>query len=338
MRLGCILCWGESLELFRSQVATAESCDLGMIGVGDTPFGWQDVHVALGVVARETAKARIGSLVTTPFMRHPAVAARAASSLFELSEGRYILGFGSGGSVPLGLNRKNAGLQELREYLLAMRTLLDGESIVWDGTKVSPLRAVNRVPIYLSAYWPRTMAMAAELADGVILPVGADTAPLAGFIAHLADSARAVGRDPSEIEIWARTFAAVRDTREAAYADIVAHLTTAAAFRLRPKAAFEQVPEHLKPAVTRFQREYDTTQHVVVGGPNSSLLQDPELTDYLARLTSIAGTPDEVARSIGEVAAAGVSCLISSCPGNADIEGTIRRFSAVGAEVLGAPG
>jgi hypothetical protein len=73
------------------------------------------------------------------------------------------------------------------------------------------------------------------------------------------------------------------------------------------------------------------SEHVVVGGPNSRLLDNPELTDYLARETAIAGTPDAVAATIGEVAAHGITCLISSLPGNADPEGTMRRFAQANA-------
>lgn len=299
---------------------------MSVIGVGDTPFAWQDVWVGLAVVAQATEHALIGPMVTTPFLRHPAITARAVSSLQELSGGRAILGFGSGGSVPMGLGRGPATMKETREYLLALRALFEGESITWDGLRVAPLRLVNRVPIYLSAYGPKAQRLAAELADGVIVETSMDTTRLAEHVAHVRETAREFGRE-EEVELWARTWWAVRGTRDAAIEDIAAHLTTAAAFRMRPARAFARVPDHLKERVRQFQRDYDVSQHVVVGGPNTALLDDAELTEFLAGDTSIAGTPDEVAAAIRDVASHGVTCLLSSLPGNADPEGTMRRFA-----------
>jgi 5,10-methylenetetrahydromethanopterin reductase len=326
--IGCVLCWGDSTEAFHEQVDIAEANGYGLIGVGDTPFAWHECYVGLALVVLRTQRAAIGPMVTTPMLRHPVAAAQSISTIQHLSGGRAILGYGSGANIPLGLGRKPATVEEMRGHILAVKALLNGESIEYDGAQVASLSNVSPVPIFISAYGPKVMQLAAEVADGVILETGADISLLAERVAKIRAAAVDVGRDPDEITIWARTFIAIRETHEEAIAGIAAHLTTAAAFWLRPRSRFAAVPEHLKDAVRRVQDRYDAGDHVVVGGHNAELLlQQQELTDYLAGITAIAGTPDEVSDSIRRVAALGVQRLISPFAGNADAPGDIRRFA-----------
>ena len=66
----------------------------------------------LGVLARETSRVRVGPLVSPRTLRNPAVLARAAVTLDELSGGRAELGVGAGGArCDDELSRERGGLR-----------------------------------------------------------------------------------------------------------------------------------------------------------------------------------------------------------------------------------
>jgi len=64
-----------------------------------------DCYVALALAARATARLKLGTGVTNPFTRHPAVTAGAIASVHADSGWRPVLGLGRGASAPphLGL-------------------------------------------------------------------------------------------------------------------------------------------------------------------------------------------------------------------------------------------
>jgi alkanesulfonate monooxygenase SsuD/methylene tetrahydromethanopterin reductase-like flavin-dependent oxidoreductase (luciferase family) len=172
MKLGIISMWGEDYGQFRDQIRLAEELELSLIGLGDSPVGWHELYVSLTVAAMETKHATVAPMVTTPIGRHPAVAAGAMSSLHDLTGGRVAFAIGTGGSMVKGLGRGLATQAEITPYLKAMRALFAGESIEWDGSRVTPLSFARPVPVYYSATGPKALALAGELADGVVLTVG----------------------------------------------------------------------------------------------------------------------------------------------------------------------
>src|SRR5262245_15868417 len=83
-----------------------ESSGFDQIWVSDERF-YRDVFVNMTLVACHTSRIRIGSMVTDPFVRHPALTAAAAASIDELSEGRCTIGMGAGisGFREMGIER-----------------------------------------------------------------------------------------------------------------------------------------------------------------------------------------------------------------------------------------
>ena len=79
-----------------------EQAGFDRFGVSDVVF-WPDCFVLQGLIAQATSRIHIGSMVTNPYSRHPAMLAGAAATLQELSGDRMFLGIGVG-----------AGLEDLR--------------------------------------------------------------------------------------------------------------------------------------------------------------------------------------------------------------------------------
>ena len=77
----------------------------------------------------------------------------------------------------------------------------------------------RKVPLYLSAVFPKAVALCGEIADGIIL--ARSTLRTASSVqVQLAEAAHRVGRDPAKIEVTSLLPTSVGDTREAALATL----------------------------------------------------------------------------------------------------------------------
>lgn len=328
LRLGTVHLWGESVENFRREVQLADELGFSLIGIGDSPAGWHELYGSLAVAAHVTHKATLAPLVTAPFLRHPLVTANALSTIGDMTNGRVALGFATGGSTAMAIGQKQASLSRMRQEIAALRDLFAGRSTEWDGLPVKALRFPREMPIYLSAMGPKTMALAGEIADGVILFSNMDLAALDVKIATVRAAAEAVGRDPLAIDIWVISYCSIRDSADEAIGDLKAFLV-AAGMALRAPGAMEQVPNEYRHRLEEMFRRYDATEHVVVGGKNVKLMEELGLTDFLRDFDTVYGTSAEVRKVLDGIAARGVSTFIAALPGHADPLGTIRRLGAL---------
>lgn len=145
--------------------------------------GWgHDVSVLLAEIAMTTSRIGIGTGVLNVWGRSPATMAMLATSLNELSGGRFVLGLGSGSrQLAEGLHDVpfDAPVVRLGAVTRQVRRLLDGERIlpsVPDGSRPLRLgvRASSRIPIHLAGLGPRSVRLCGELADAwypFMLPV-----------------------------------------------------------------------------------------------------------------------------------------------------------------------
>lgn len=328
MKLGICSLWGEKLEDFQAQIRLASDLGYELITVGDSPAGWRELYVSLTLAAQLAPTARIAPLVTSPFMRHPLVSANALCSLDELTGGRVALGLATGGSTILAVGRRPATQAEMRAELAAYRAAFAGQGFEWDGRPVKPLRFARPVPIFYSAFGPKALALAGELADGVIVFAGHEhLEQTAAKIAAVRDAATRAGRDADGIEVWATSYVSVRPTRAQAIDDLKAFIAVNA-MALRTPEALGAVPANLRPLIVEFQTRYDPTEHVVVGGRNVALLEEFGLIDYLQDFDTIAGPASVATDALRRLEAMGVSTLIAALPGHADPLETIRGLAA----------
>ncbi|WP_432194234.1 LLM class flavin-dependent oxidoreductase [Streptomyces sp. bgisy027] len=328
MRLGTVVLWGDDIADFRRQVRLAEDLGYEVIGVGDSPAAWHDMYVSLTVAAQETRTATLATMVTTPFLRHPAVTAGAASALHELTGGRFLLTMGVGGSALASLGRSKAKVAEVGDYMGALRELLNGGRAEVDGFTTAPLRRARALPLYLAADGPRTLRLAGELADGVVIGVGLSLDLVAQKIDVVRAAARDAGRDPDAIDFWGMGFASVRESRAEADHDISAFLASVGGMGLKAPHMRAIIPPELLGAVMELERRYDPTKHVVVGSAQARMVEELGLTDFLVGLRGVTGNPQEVRAYTDELAKLGVSCLLAPMPGNVDPEGMLARVSA----------
>lgn len=141
---------------------------------------------ALAAAAAVTTRLRIGTLVLATDFRDPVTVANEAATLDLISDGRYELGLGVGGSLPddyafLGRQFESPGVRVGRfiESVQAVKGLFaeDPVSLAGRHVQVRELRGFPRPaqrphpPILIGAGGPRMLAVAAREADIVsILP------------------------------------------------------------------------------------------------------------------------------------------------------------------------
>jgi coenzyme F420-dependent glucose-6-phosphate dehydrogenase len=165
----------------------------------------------IGAMAQATTRVEIGTGVTTPLFRyHPAVVAQAAATLDRLSGGRFHLGVGTGENInegPLGYSfpRYAERAARITEAIEIMRRLLDGEKLTYDGRYYQTDRArlysppLGHVPLWLAAGGPKSAAMAALFAYGIITSVKTPEGTRERVIDPANAAAAEAGRRPPRI-------------------------------------------------------------------------------------------------------------------------------------------
>ena len=199
-------------------VAAAEAAGFDVAWLPDSQFLWRDVWASLALGATQTERIALGPCVTNLQTRHPSVTAAATVTLEELAPGRTILGVGTGDSSlkPLGLEPTR--LAAMREGIEQIRRLTAGETVAYDGREMR-LHATleSPPPIYMAANGPRGLALAGEIADGVITVAGIAPELIRRLRQLVAEGARRAGRSVDDIDLCVGTFCHItNDDREAA--------------------------------------------------------------------------------------------------------------------------
>jgi G6PDH family F420-dependent oxidoreductase len=140
---------------------------------GHSPFVWSTI----GALS-EAVTLPITTAVTCPTVRvHPAVIAQAAATAAVQCEGRFVLGVGSGEALNehiLGDRWPSADvrLEMLEEAIGLIRALHQGDEVTHHGKHYTVENAriytlpERPVPIYVSAFGPKAVRVAARAGDG----------------------------------------------------------------------------------------------------------------------------------------------------------------------------
>ncbi len=144
--------------------------------LGDGEHGMWECTTLLAALARETSRVEIGSLVIRAIYRNPALTAKIANTLDEISGGRFVLGLGVG---PDGGENERLGYPEdhpigrFEEALAIIRGLLRCGNLNFEGTyyrvrdwELEPRGpSEHGPPVLVAARTPRVLRLAARNAD-----------------------------------------------------------------------------------------------------------------------------------------------------------------------------
>ena len=193
----------------------ADALGLDLIGIQDHPYQSRffDTWTLLTAIATQTERVRVFSDVANLPLRSPAVLAKSATTLDQISGGRVELGLGAGGfwDANKAMGGPSRTPQEavaaLEEAIAVIRLMWSEQrSVRFDG-QVYQLRGAHPGPrpahpmgIWLGAYGPRMLALTGRLADGWVpsLPY-APPARLPAMHQRIDAAAVQAGRDPAAI-------------------------------------------------------------------------------------------------------------------------------------------
>lgn len=173
----------------------------------------RDSFVLGALASSRTSRIRVATGVANPYTRNPTSLAMATATLDEVSGGRAILGLGSSSpsliegqmGIPAG-----ASVGVMREAVSIIRGLLAGQTVTLQGRRfryqdarleARPVQA--RIPIFFAAMGPQMLRLVGQVADGVLLNVGATTEYIAWAIGEIRAGAEAAGRSMDAITVAA---------------------------------------------------------------------------------------------------------------------------------------
>lgn len=183
---------------------------------GGAEGGWESVAMS-GAIAAATDRIRFGqSVINSPY-RSPAMVASIASTLDEISAGRYVLGIGAGNTADYDYEAfgfpTDKRYSRFAEAIEIIHTLLKTGAVDFEGEHYSAMEGelVLRGPspdgptINIAAGGPKMLGLVAQYADawnwwGWDETLDQITERMTPLIATLDAACEEVGRDPADLE------------------------------------------------------------------------------------------------------------------------------------------
>jgi alkanesulfonate monooxygenase SsuD/methylene tetrahydromethanopterin reductase-like flavin-dependent oxidoreductase (luciferase family) len=252
--------------------------------LADSP--WYATVPTLAAAATATSRIRLGTWVASPNFRHPVAFAKELMTLDELSQGRFVLGVGAGGT---GFDATVLGGDELpprdrvarfAEFVEALDLLLTQQNTTYDGAWYRSVAArmvpgcvqKPRLPFVIAANGPRAMRVVARHGQGWattgVTPSedGPDRwwAALPDAVDRLDDALVAAGRERGALERYLSVDASgafaldsveqFRDVLgradELGFAEVVAHWPRPDGVYAGDERVLEQVATEILPQLT----------------------------------------------------------------------------------------
>lgn len=301
------------MDVLAARAIRAESAGFDTLWVGDIQSTHPELYVSLTTIAHASTRAFVGPGVTNPITRDPAVTASAIAALSDATHGRAFLGIGTGDSALHNIGRQPARMHELREYILAVKALWHHGEAEYQGRTLQLTWWKNKhpIPVLVAAHGPRMLALAGELANGVIIGTGL-TAEAISFANLTVDGAAiAAGRDPRSVAHWFFSMVNVDESDNAAVESLATPLAALANLLIRGGTDGKMIPPELLEAFQELERRYEFASHAEASptGSNATLVRDLGLLQYLAGRFAVAGTGPTVRARIAELEELGVEAL-----------------------------
>jgi 5,10-methylenetetrahydromethanopterin reductase len=290
----------------------------------------REVYAALALAAAATMRVGLGTAVTSPYLRHPVLLASAVATIDEISEGRAILGIGVGGhEFPGQLNVSLARpLAVCREASDVVRRLLAGETVTAQGKIFSVQGArlhftpARRIPVYLAARGPQMLALAGEIADGVITH-GTHASYLELARDQVAGGLAKAGRRAGAVDLTLMGEVAVTD-------DLARERD-----RLRARCVLMAGGEYAPALVERYGLTADDVEPVrraVKAGDLAAAAR--AVNDRVVDAFCVVGSADRCREILRGMAGAGVTHVICSFGAATEEADLIRTLQTLGREII----
>ena len=262
----------------------------------------------LTACALATRRIRLGTAISSVFVRTAPTIAMAAACLDHFSGGRFVLGLGSSHKVQVEAEHGvhySEPVMRVRETVEVVRTLLREGVVSYRGKTITIEKfdlwfkpAHDSVPIYLSALFPQMLTICGEIADGVLM-VFSTPESVRNAREHLAVGAGRAGRSLDKIEVGSLIPVAIDADAKTACEQMRPMLAFYLGFfpryrRVAREAGFAGIVERVRDAYQR-------------GGVEAAA---PLVSDEMLATLTAAGTAHEVRARIAEYRRAGLTLPI----------------------------
>ena len=286
----------------------------------------RDPFLVAAQAASRTSRIQIGLGITSPFTRLPVQIARAAATVDEVSRQRFKLGLGTANAAhvltPLGIPL-NRPVGRLRDAIKITRALLSGETVdfesaddILQGVSLDFEPPRGGIPIYLGTRGEQTLALAGELADGVLIESLFNAGGLEHVFRCIDRGAARSGRDLAELDAVSWQVIQVTDDEQKALAAQKSWM--ARTIQVGPRPALELIgmdPEVLDAVESRLE-----------AGDREGAIN--AVTDETVRATMIIGGPDYVAERVSRILATRITSINLLLLGPIDeLAATLTRFA-----------
>jgi 5,10-methylenetetrahydromethanopterin reductase len=290
----------------------AEQLGFEAIFFADSHMNNVDPYQAMALCAVNTKTIRFGTAVTNMVYRDPTITANSFATLNEISQGRAIIGMGTGDGPVYSLGRTATKLVDFEKGLRTIRDLLHERGIDVPkgreraGGNVKLKIGKRPVPIYISAEGPKTLALAGRTCDGVILGTGFAKPVTDWARQYIAKGAKQTGRSLEEIDIMPAGMIVVDDDGDLARQRVRSRMANRAHHNFR--FTMETVAEGEAAGVQRFMDNFDISR------PIEERIDPKYITDYLLDRFTIAGTPQECIDKVKGMEADGIKRILITPP------------------------
>ncbi len=308
----------------------AEESGFSYVTFVDQPHISPDALVCMTLAITNTERIHVAHGVTDHYTYHPSVTANATACLNELSGGRAFVGIGTGhvGAKVTGVRP----FQELRNAVLFIKKFSAGEEVEFQGLKWQSEWSRRPLRVYLGGTGPKLCQLAGEIADGIMLTSNADPVLLKWQKEQVERGAERAGRDPSEVDIWARGMMYVTDSLGRARREVSGYAVNGAKVLTRllkqKGPEVEDLRQRLEKAhpghIDECKRVFDVwepDQHEKVDTPAARAVSQ-EIID----IQQMVGAPDDIAEKLDNIGELGIKTFATVTYTIFDKEGMVREI------------
>ena len=308
----CLHSSARSVQEAVTRAQRAEQLGFEAIFFADSQMNNVDPYQAMALCAVNTKRIRFGTAVTNMVYRDPTITANSFATLNEISQGRAIIGMGTGDGPVYSLGRMATKLVDFEKGLRTIRELLHERGIDVPrsreraGGNVRLKVGKRPVPIYISAEGPKTLRVAGRTCDGVSLGAGYDQHVTDWARRRIAEGANDESRRLEDIDIMPAGMIVVDDNGALARRRVRSRMANRAHHNFR--FTMETVPEGEAAGVQRFMDNFDISK------PIEERIDPDFVTDYLVERFTIAGTPQECIAKVKKLEADGIQRILLTPP------------------------
>ncbi|HZU73536.1 MAG TPA: LLM class flavin-dependent oxidoreductase [Acidimicrobiales bacterium] len=283
-----------------------------------------DCYAELALAAAATTRIKLGTGVTNPYTRHPAVTASAAATVQAESGGRMVLGIGRGDSSLAHLGLAPAPVEALATYVRQVRAFLAGEEVGFRaehaaapvdtlGLAGQPAASSLRwlrpdqplVPVDVYGTGPKVLALAGAVADRATMAVGADPARVSWALEVIRAAGAEAGRPDPAAGAGACVNVVCHDDPAVAFRLASGGLASFARFSVMHGRATGPLSAEQREVLEGVHRAYDMNRHTLAAGP-----QAEALSEDFARTYAILGPPSYCVERLGALTELGVTRFV----------------------------